>query len=227
MNGISLLIAYKPDGGRRDFLWSLVQLRYAQLMPEVEMCVGTDESELFCKARALNQAARRANGDILVMADAEVIFEPRLLEDIPRIIDRHPWVIPFSNAFRLNREGTDRFIEAGLPEVFGAKDTDIEYTRFVPGGYMNVMTRACFDQVGGLDERFKGYGFEDVAFALSLDTLCGPHHRMEGTIYHLWHPWAEFFHKNYEHSLSLYRRYEAAAGNVEEMTRLIREKQKA
>jgi hypothetical protein len=57
-----------------------------------------------------------------------------------------------------------------------------------------------------------------------LDTLCGPHHRTAGTIYHLWHPRAEYLHKNYPNNLELYRRYEAAAGDVAQMSGLIKER---
>jgi hypothetical protein len=89
---------------------------------------------------------------------------------------------------------------------------------------MNVMTRSCFEAVGGFDERFIGYGFEDIALALSLETICGPHHRMAGTIYHLWHPWAEFLHQNYPISLELYQRYAAAAGDAARMRALMKER---
>lgn len=223
---ISIIIPYKPDHGRRDFLWPFIQMRYREYMPDIEICMGSDDqNKLFCKARAINEAVQKATGEILILVDAEVIFEPSLIEQIRSIIHFHPWIIPFANAFRLNKEATDRFIEECLSLDFCIGKSDIEYSKFVPGGYMNVLTRESFDKVRGMDERFKGYGFEDMAFALSLDTICGPHYRMDGTIFHLWHPWAEFIHPNYQISVDLFRRYETAAGNIEAMKSLIHERQ--
>jgi hypothetical protein len=224
MDKISLIIPYKPDHGRRDFVWPFIKMRYQELLPDVEICIGGDDSELFCKARAVNEAAQKATGNIFILADAEVVFDPELISRIKATIHRHPWLIPFTNAYRLTKEATDRLIEEELPPVLHVSDHDIEYNQYVPGGYINAMTRACFDRVGGLDERFKGYGFEDMAFALSLDTICGCHFRMDGAIYHLWHPWADFYHRNFQNSQELYQRYQTAAGNVSAMMQLIQER---
>jgi hypothetical protein len=221
---VSALIPYKPDNGRRDFLWSFVQIRYQQFLPDVELCVGLDDSELFCRARAINEAAKQASGDIFIIVDIDVIFDPSLLRRIIDIIDSHSWIIPFSRAYRLNQAATDHLIEAGLPETFTIAQEDVEYDQIVLGGYMNVMPRNAFEAVGGLDERFKGYGFEDISLAISLDTIRGPHYRMEEIIYHLWHPWVEFYHANYTKSHRLYQRYIAASGNVKVIKNLIKER---
>jgi glycosyltransferase involved in cell wall biosynthesis len=224
MNKISALIPYKPDNGRRDFLWNFVRTRYQQLMPQVELCVGFDDSELFCRARAINQAAQIATGDIFMLVDTDLVFDPGLIERIIEMIDLYPWIIPFSNVCRLTPEATERLIAGGLPEKITVNKEDVEFSKVIVGAYINVMPRSSFEAVGGLDERFKGYGFEDVALAFSLETICGKHHRMEGTIYHLWHPSVSLYHKNFRYSRELCRRYKAAAGDVGEMKKLIGER---
>ena len=224
MAKISLIIPYRPDHGRRGFVWSFVYARYQRLMSDVELCIAGDDSELFSKARAVNRAAKQATGDVFVIVDAEVVFHPGLLHRVLAEIDHHPWIIPFTNAYRLTKEASDRLMEEGLPDEIVIDESDIEDRQWVVGSYMNVMTRAAFEKVGGIDERFEGYGFEDVAFALSLDTLCGKHYRMEETIYHLWHPMAEIHHKNIRNNHDLYLRYQAAEGNVEAMRQLIAER---
>jgi hypothetical protein len=78
VNKISALIPYRPDHGRRDQIWSLVRRRYEQLMPQVELCLGSDDHELFCRAKAINAAARRATGDILMLVDIDLVFETEL-----------------------------------------------------------------------------------------------------------------------------------------------------
>lgn len=224
MAKISLIIPYQPDHGRRDFVWSFVYERYQRLMPEVELCIAGDDSKLFSKAKAVNRAAKQATGDIFVIADAEVVFHPGLLDRILSEIHRHPWIIPYTEVYRLTQEASDRLIEEGLPEEIVVEETDIQSKQWVLGGYMNAMPRSVFEKVGGMDERFEGYGYEDVAFAWSLDTLCGKHYRMEETIYHLWHPWADIYHENFRNNYDLYLRYKKAEGDVEAMQRLIAER---
>jgi glycosyltransferase involved in cell wall biosynthesis len=224
LNKISALIPYKPDNGRRDLIWNLVRRRYEQLLPQVELCLGSDDHELFCRAKAINAAAQKATGDILMLVDIDLIFEPELIDRILATVYSEPWVIPFTNAFRLTQSATDRLLENGLPETIAVDRRAIESDQVIDGAYLNVMTRSCFETVGGLDERFVGYGFEDIALAFALDTLCGPHYRTAGNIYHLWHPWAEFLHPNYPNNLALYRRYAAAAGDAAQMRQLINER---
>jgi hypothetical protein len=53
-----------------------------------------------------------------------------------------------------------------------------------------VVPRAVWDAIGGFDERFKGWGWEDMAFQSVVCGLYG-HERLDGDIWHLWHPRAE------------------------------------
>jgi hypothetical protein len=43
---------------------------------------------------------------------------------------------------------------------------------------INVMTRECFEAVFGFDERFKAWGWQNIAFAYALDKICGCHHHL-------------------------------------------------
>jgi predicted glycosyltransferase involved in capsule biosynthesis len=225
MHKLSALIPYKPDKGRRDYLWSFVRQRYEQLLPQVELCIGYDDSELFCRAKAINEAAKKATGDIFMLTDIDLVFDPGLIDQILQTIQLYPWIIPFSNVSRLTKEVTDRFMAEGLQlNEIRLRKEDVEFSKIVTGAYINVMPRSGFEAVGGLDERFKGYGFEDVALAFSLETICGKHCRLEGTIYHLWHAPASLYHKNYQFSRDLCRQYKAAYRDVVQMKNLIRER---
>lgn len=220
----SLLVPRKPDNGVRDYHWSLVKKRYQKLMPQVEICTGFDRSELFCRSRALNKAARKATGDIFIVCDADVIFNPNLLEKILSVIHLHPWIIPFTRAIFLSKAATKRYIKKGLPAKVGIKkEEDIERSYFGKGQLINVMKRECFEAVHGLDERFRGWGLEDFAFRLALDTIVGQHFIMDGDVYHLWHPRAKRNHRHAPKNKSLYLRYLKAADDVMEMKKLISE----
>lgn len=220
----SLLVPRKPDHGPRDYHWSLIKKRYQKLIPQVEICTSYDKSKLFCRSKAVNKAAQKATGDIFIICDADVIFDPDLVKKMAALIHLHPWIIPFKKAIFLTKDATDRFIREGLPPEVKIKKEDIERSFFGKGQLMNVVKRECFEAVHGFDERFKGWGLEDFAFCLSLDTVCGKHFNMDENIYHLWHPRAKRNHKHAKKNKHLYVRYLKAAGSVTEMKRLINER---
>lgn len=226
---ISVLIPFKPDHGWRDFLWDHVKRRYELLMPKLELCLGLDESEPFSRARAINKAARKAKGDIFIIADSDVIFAPELITKIKSCIHQHPWVIPFKYGYRLTYKTTIRLLEQKLPKKIEVGPQDIlnqDLNRFSPGALMNAMTRSSFEAVAGLDERFQGWGCEDRAFAMSLNTICGNYFKMDEKIYHLWHKFGGSIKTDeYKRNLALLDRYKAANYNVEKMKKLIKERQ--
>lgn len=49
-----------------------------------------------------------------------------------------------------------------------------------------AISRACFEQVGGFDESYVGWGYEDLDFAQRCNALW-PNRRVSGPVYHLWH----------------------------------------
>src|ERR1035437_8821162 len=53
---------------------------------------------------------------------------------------------------------------------------------------IQIMPREAFITVGGMDERFRGWGGEDQAFLLALNILWGPYRNSPNNVYHLWHP---------------------------------------
>lgn len=217
---ISALIPYKPDFGRRDILWSITQKRYADLMPYIEVSIGLDDNEPFCRAKAVNEAASNATGEIFIIIDADVVFNFDLVFKIIRNIDIYPWIVPFRNGYRLTQKATDQLISEGLSKSIRINPDDYEFIQLGPGPLMNVMKRSCFEKIGGLDERFSGYGYEDLAMVLALDTLCGPHFTMEDNIFHLWH---EPVNANMIscNNLDLWKQYIVASSNEVAMKNLI------
>lgn len=220
----SLLVPRKPDHGPRDYLWKLIKKRYQKLLPQVEICTGFDRSKLFCKSKAVNKAAQKATGDIFIIIDSDVLFNPGLIKKITAIIHLHPWIIPFKNAILLTNAATKRLIKEGLPAKVRIQEDDIERSYLGKGQLMNVIKRECFEAVHGLDERFRGWGLEDFALRLSLDTICGKHLCMDENIYHLWHPRAKRNHRHASKNKSLYLRYLKAEDDLSEMKKLISER---
>ncbi|MGE5582411.1 MAG: glycosyltransferase family 2 protein [Bacillota bacterium] len=227
MSKLSVLIPFKPDNGRRDLNMEYVRQRYQKLMPELELVICLDYSEPFCKGKAVNEAAKKATGEIFIVVDADVIFEPELIRKIDLYMHVHHWLQPFKVCYLLSQTASDQVMEQGPAAKITFGPNQAEAAEIVEAGpLMNVMTRECFEAVGGFDERFKGWGWEDIAFSRSLDTICGNHFRMDETIYHLWHPSsAKLNSPEYQNNCALFRYYyQAGLNGPEAMKKLIRER---
>jgi hypothetical protein len=60
LNSVSILIPHKPDYGIRDDLFKWIKTFYKNVMPEVELCIGECQGELFNRSQAINIAAKKS-----------------------------------------------------------------------------------------------------------------------------------------------------------------------
>lgn len=210
---------FKSDGGLRDYYWSLLKKRYKEVFSDVEVCVGLDDSKMFNRARAINRAARRATTNIFIIADADVYFERSLVEKAIESLDYCAWIVPFKRAYRLNQEATQRVISLNFPENINFSKSEIQHFESFPGTLITIMTREAFYRVAGFDERFEGWGGEDIAMSCALNTLHGVFHRLDSFVVHLWHEM-----NSCKISNMLAKRYEFALFNKVTMQNLIDER---
>ena len=88
-----------------------------------------------------------------------------------------------------------------------------------------VMTRDTFIAAGGFDERFIGWGGDDDAFMVTLETLCGNYIKLDREVIHLWHPGMYWdIAPNKDGNAALLNRYWQAYNNKEEILKLINER---
>ncbi len=219
------MIPYKTQNdSHRELLWSIVRQRYEMLMPELEICLGLDDSPLYNRARAINNAAQKASGDIFLITDADVVFPKSLIPKIIYVSGLYPWAVPFTRGLKLNRSATERLIKDGIPEEPVVQDTDAEFIMPFAGPLMNIVTRESFENIRGMDERFEGWGGEDDAMRISLNAVCGQYCRIKGDIWHLWHQPAPILKEFYDQNCRLLDRYREAEGCRSEILKLISEK---
>lgn len=126
--------------------------------------VGDSDHEVFNRAGARNNAVSQVNGRIVV-ADADTIPDITVVE---RALLMNGVVHPFDE-YRLI-EFSDSYEN---PPV-------LEYMRNSPGGIWVLDTEDWWG-VGGQDELFTGWGFEDEAFLHAVRTL-GKYSRLKGLI---------------------------------------------
>lgn len=187
---ISILIPFRDTGDRKEQLeW--LQQRWAKLFPEAEIIIEPDDGlDPFSKTIAVNRCYRRATSDILAIVDADVWLDPQILKDAAENIrsGKVSWVRPCGTVYRLNKNFTKNLV-AFTPDTEFPLVKEEHCERITPTvGLVCVFSRKQFEYVGGMDERFRGWGWEDTAWNVLLDGIFGKAEIWDNIVYHLWHP---------------------------------------
>jgi hypothetical protein len=150
--------------------------------------VQAAENEGFNKSKALNAGALAARNPILLLHDADVLppsdYVARGVERM--VLGGWEAVRPIRLLFMLDREQTQTCLQTG--DVLGARMIrDIQENN---PGLSTFVQRSTYMEVGGHDERFEGWGGEDLEFLDRLQTR-----RLYPGAFlpavHLWHAPAE------------------------------------
>lgn len=208
---ISILIPFssKDPIRRRNLKWLLEYLRCE--LPDAEVIIGKSRSKVFCKGEALNNAIKKSHGKVIVVLDADTYIRghvikrcaDRILEELS--YGNRLWYVPYHHLFRLKKWVTDIIIESDpcdpfviptpVPSDYIENQGDmIKYGRRY-GAMITIFPREAFDILGCFDERFRGWGGEDVAFVRAMDTLYTRHKSTHNDVFHLWH---SFIGKDYK-----------------------------
>lgn len=183
---------------------------------DFEICVGSCEGEDFNRSRARNEAFEKSSADTLIIADADTVPDQvQLTIAIAKVRNQEvPWAIPYKWYYNLSEGYSERIKASTTLQKPDPETSDFAYEhKVVSWAGVNIVPREAYEKVGGYDERFVGWGFEDNAFRLKMDNEWGEHCRSEqGNAYHLWHPIAkgdEFTQENTAKNRALYvREYE-------------------
>jgi hypothetical protein len=190
---LSILVAFRDADGTRTHLWEFIRAKLERELPEAEIIVASDDGEdPFHKTLAINRAARDATGDVLAIWDADTWVLPEKVREAASFVVEHPerWSRPWNTKLKLNEEATAHVLQLG--ETW---DGTIDHKPFGKPENRNpfwaapplLLHRSAFDAVGGMDERFRGWGGEDVGFAHALNRLVGKPRVFSSICIHLWH----------------------------------------
>jgi len=123
----------------------------------------------FKKSASFNAASNYATGELLCFYDVDVLIEPRFLKEAQDKILRGEYdhIYPFNGTFfNVKQEYFPRFLNTFNFELL-LLSKELEYLEFAsdtsPGG-CNIISKEAFKKIGGYDESFIGWGFEDTDF---------------------------------------------------------------
>lgn len=217
-----VLVPRRPEPWR-DKLWGYVRAAVVDGLDRPVIVEGRSLEGPFNRSRALNEAARVAGvWDVAVILDADTVPDfDRLLDAVDLAAETGKLVCP-QDVFRsLTREGTKAVLAGGCAIAEAPKRWD--YPR--PKSSCIVLSRALWEQTGGFDERFEGWGFEDASFYHACEALAGVE-RLEGPVWHCWHPRSgekDPASEAYRANEALGARYKAARHDPDAMREILSE----
>lgn len=192
---VVVLVPRRADNGPRDALWTWCKERWQRYHPDYRIVEGHHDDGPFNRSAAINTAARLAGEwDIAVVIDADIFLRASQVKaavDKARKTGRVTWA--HTRWRGLSEDWTKRVVRPKDPRDFGPEirgvdmDILIEKTNPISWSCCIAIPRTVWDRLGGFDERFRGWGFEDHAFRAVVCGLYG-HERLKGDVYHLWHP---------------------------------------
>jgi hypothetical protein len=152
---------------------------------QLQIILGTDDSEPFNRAKARNVGLAQVKTEHVVIADGDTAFDPPAIDEGLERLSDIPWIVPYGDNeyYNLTQEYTETIMDYPLDALINPV-WDFRVQSWA--GLLIARTEDCLNV--GYDERFKGWGWEDVAFRVKMDAEVGKHGRIShGRALHLWH----------------------------------------
>jgi len=226
LKGVTVIVPRRGDNdGPRDRAWDWVKRYYETAHPDWDVIEACCDDGPWRKGVAVDRARQKSKGEVLVIADSDCILPKEALERAVELVatKQAPWVIPHTLVKRLDRGATNDLLgrSTDTEPPYEGKLTRKAYEGF-PGGGFIVIDHSDFQAAGGMPPSFAGWGAEDEATATIMDTLVGPHVRLEYDLWHLWHPHARKGNMtNHATNRSLLHMFRCFAGDQDGMFELV------
>lgn len=227
---VRLIVPRRADNGERDKLWAYCKAFWAEQRPAWKIVEGDHTEGPFNRSAAINKAAE-GEWDIAVILDGDTVVDPdRVDAGIERATETGRLTLPFKVRNLIGRDGTRRILAGHIGSwnrFVAARQTPDDAYEYISG--CQIVPRKLWDEVGGFDERFEGWGGEDDAFHAACMALAGQdarEDRLDGEAWHLWHrPSANADHRTatWKQAKALSDRYIAAAEDWNAMRALLAE----
>lgn len=225
---VDVVIGYRPSGelDRERALAAIVAHYEAWGMAGIRLIDPPGEE--YSRAGAFNAGAAESPADVLVLSNSDVLTSHHALSAaVYAAWSSRATVYPFTAYRELTEAATQRWFDEH--EEFSGQEYDAQ---LVMGeecvGPLLVIRRDRYHEAGGMDARFRGWGFEDIAWSATSQTLLGPHLRVPGEVIHLYHEpmihsWARPTPLYYENR-ALCKRYTEASGDADAIRALVAER---
>jgi hypothetical protein len=179
----TVIVPWRDDGDRGPGCRAVCAALRAAL-PSAPIMLVDSGHEPFNRSASRNLGVRRTPPDeVVVVCDADTSPDPASL--VRAVADAHDGNLhyPFTLCHYLTEAGTALVLNGEPPDPYR-----IEFTIPCAQGGVMVMLASVWIELGGMDERFTGWGYEDCAWHTTVTAALGAPVRHEGIAWHLWHP---------------------------------------
>ena len=180
---VSILIPWRSDHSHRERLWSYLRPRWEAL--PYQLCVASDGAEdgaPFDYAAAANKAAAEATGDVLITWGADQFPDAHAIDAAAETATTWGWAMAFDRNATFSPFDTEQILAGANHRLLGPEIIEPHCTGII------AVRRSIWDAIGGMDERFHGWGYEDAALRDRLIRDYGKPPVRPGTLLGLWHP---------------------------------------
>ena len=180
---VVVTIPYRASSLERIGAFETVVKHFEEILPGIDIIPVDSPLDPFNRAAARNACVRAGERyDVIVICDADTLLQPKpLIEAIEGA--RLDGLVhnPFTIVEAWDRVSSRNFIRGvkRSPSVIFRCDWGV--------GSAYVTTANAWWSIGGQDERFAGWGYEDTAFSIVHRTLKEPMPRHVGVASQLWH----------------------------------------
>lgn len=169
---ISLLIPFSTKNKMRKRVLKWLIDYWKHELPEAEIVIGHCKSRVFCKGEALNNAFKKASGEIIVIIDSDAYLDGNVIRRCTRRIleerkyGNRLWYVPYRHLYRLTKRTTEKILESSpeCPLRLSSPPPPCSYEsnghkskyghRY--GAMCMIFPREAIEILGCFDERFKG-----------------------------------------------------------------------
>lgn len=183
---VAVLVPRRSDGGHRDRLWEFARAWWLNQHPDWPIFEGESPDGPFNRAAAINAAAAKAGPwDVALIIDSDIIANPEAVRSIVSVAhDTGRMCVSHTRRVMLNQRMTERIL-GGFTGSWNAPGQKV-WTDSC--SCCIAVSRTLWDRLGGFDEGFVGWGYEDSAFGALAIEATGPIHFERSDLFHLWHP---------------------------------------
>ena len=212
---MDICIPWRTDHAWREhiFNWVLPAWRATGLDVRVGHDDGTGPINV---SKALNRARAQSSSSVLVVASADHVPDVQAVVEASAAAMTHGWAPLFTATAGITLDATRDIING----------TDVDVTQHITGEApfctaLLAVRADVWDGVGGWDERFHGWGCEDTAFRMVLETLYpNPPALTPRRTIALWHEAAD--KSRFDANVLLLNDYIACENRPEKMREMLR-----
>lgn len=232
-----ILVPRRDDGGWRDELWRFCRARWESYRDPLPIYEGhhLEDEGPFNRSQAVNRASdladRDGRWDLALIIDSDTISDPQAVQRMLRYVaETGNLGVAHDKRYMLNEPATKKILAGDRRRDWTRREMWRTIYRDSVSCAVGVR-RDMWDAVGGMDERFVGWGFEDTGFMIAVETLTQVAYRKErADCFHLWHPLQPSATKaspTYHANHILKRRYQMAHWNLDQLRLVLDHSQEA